>query len=147
MNKSTYSKIIVESTFILLLPHTVDVDSQTITIVTDPAGTPVDGQPGTFDYPVLTRLTLMCMAIASDGSPVTVTSYEWTATNCYHRVGGVENSCFYGLDTATGQNVTSSGVLAPDAGEVICIATIDGVDYTSDPLTLRISGEQLHIVM
>ena len=113
---------------------------QIVTIVTDPAGTPVDGQPGTFDYPILTRLALTCMATASDGSPVTVTSYEWTATNCYTRVGGVQDPCFYSV-TTTGQNVTSTGIVATDAGTVTCTATIDGMDYTSDPLTLRISGE------
>ena len=86
----------------------------------------------------------MCMATASDGSPVTVTSYEWTATNCYTRTGGVQNPCFYSVGNPTGQNVTtSSGILAPDAGTVTCTATIDGMDYTSDPLTLRVSGEQL----
>ena len=84
------------------------------------------------------------MATASDGSSVTVTSYSWTATNCYTRVGGVQDPCFYGVGNPTGQNVTSSsGPLAADAGTVTCTATIDGVDYTSDPLTLRISGEQL----
>ena len=86
----------------------------------------------------------MCLATALDGSPVTVTSYEWTIIECYNRVGGVQDSCFYSVGDRTGQNVTSSGVLAPDAGKVICIATIDGFGYTSDPLTLRISGEQLH---
>ena len=119
----------------------VGVDGQTVTIVTDPAGTPVDGQPSTFDYPILTRLALTCMATASDGSPVTVTSYEWTATNCYTRVGGVQDPCFYSVGNPTGQNVTSSGITATDAGTVTCTATIDGMDYTSDPLTLRISGE------
>ena len=89
----------------------------------------------------MTRLTLTCRATAANGSPVTVTSYEWTATNCYTRSGGVQNPCFYGLSTATGQSVTSSGVVATDAGTVSCTATIDGMDYTSDPLTLRISGE------
>ena len=115
---------------------------QTVTIVTDPAGTPVDGQPGTFDYPILTRLTLTCMATTLDGSPVTVTSYEWTAINCYTRIGGIQNPCFYGVGFATGQNITSAGLLAPDA-VVTCTATVNGMDYTSDPLTLRISGEQL----
>ena len=86
----------------------------------------------------------MCIATASDGSPVTVTSYSWTATNCYTRSGGIDNPCFYSVGDLTGQNVTSSGLLAPDAGTVTCTATIDGMDYTSDPLTLRISGEQLH---
>ena len=86
----------------------------------------------------------MCMATAVDGSSVTVTSYSWITTNCYTRSGGVQNPCFYSLPTATGQNVTGNELLAPDAGTVTCTATIDGMDYTSDPLTLRISGEQLH---
>ena len=120
----------------------IGVDGQTVTIVTDPAGTPVVNQ--TFDYPILTSLTLTCMATASDGSPVTVTSYSWTDINCYTRTGGVLNPCFYGIGNPTGQNVTSSGILAADAGTVTCTATIDGMDYTSDPLTLRISGEWLH---
>ena len=87
----------------------------------------------------------MCNATASDGSSVTVTTYWWTATNCYTRTGGVENPCFYSVGNPTGQNVTSTnGITAIDAGTVTCTATIDGMDYTSDPLTLRISGEQLH---
>ena len=85
------------------------------------------------------------MATASDGSSVTVTSYSWTATNCYTRVGDVQDPCFYSVGDLTGQNVTSStGILAPDAGTVTCTATIGGMDHTSDPLSLRISGEQLH---
>ena len=85
------------------------------------------------------------MATAADGSTVTVTSCSWTATDCYTRSGGVQNPCFYSVGNPTGKNVTSStGVLATDAGTVTCTATIDGIDYTSDPLTLRISGEQLH---
>ena len=124
--------------------YLVGVDGQNVTIVTDPAGTPVDGQPGTFDYPILTSVTLMCMATAVDGSPVTVTSYSWTAIDCYTRSGDVQDPCFYSLPSATGQNVTGNDLLAPSAGTVTCTATIDGMDYTSDPLTLRISGEQLH---
>ena len=121
----------------------IDVDGQIVTIVTDPAGIPVDDQPGTFDYPILTSVTLMCMATAVDGSPVTVTSYNWTATNCYDHSGGVQDPCFYGVGFPAGQNITGNNLLAPSAGTVTCTATIDGIDYTSDPLTLRISGEQL----
>ena len=93
----------------------------------------------------MTSLTLTCLAIASDGSPATVTSYSWAATNCYTRNGGVQDPCFYSLPSATGQNITSNtGLLATGAGTVTCTATIDGIDYTSDLLTLRISGEQLY---
>ena len=85
----------------------------------------------------------MCMATAADGSPVTVTSYSWAAIDCYTRSGGVTDPCFYSLPSATGQNITGMNLLAPSAGTVTCTAAIDGMEYTSDPLTLRISGEQL----
>ena len=84
------------------------------------------------------------MATAVDGSPVTVTSYSWTASNCYTRTGGVQDPCFYYVGNPTGQNITGVNLLTQAAGTVTCTATIDGMDYTSDPLTLRISGEQLH---
>ena len=132
-------------TFCFLTLYLIDVDGQNVTIVTIPAGTPVDGQTGTYDYSILTSVTLMCMATAVDGSPVTVTSYRWTASNCYTRAGGVEDPCFYGRNNPTGQNITGPNLLAPDAGTVTCTATIDGMDYTSDPLTLRISGKQLQV--
>ena len=124
-----------------------------VTIVTDPAGTPVDGQPGTFDYPILSSVTLMCIARPSDGPPVTVTSYVWSASNCYNRTGGVENLCFiYNNISHTTQNITGQDLLATDAGTATCTATIGDGTINSDPLTLRISGEQqivnslLHIV-
>jgi len=125
----------------MLLLCLVGVKSQTVTILTNPAGTPVDGQTNTFDYPILTSVTLMCMAMGTDGSSTTVTSYRWIATNCYTRTGGVNDPCFYG--DGTGQNITGDDLLAPDAGTVTCTANINGMDYTSDPFTLRISGEQL----
>ena len=117
-----------------------------VTIVTDPPGIPVTGTTNTFDYPILTRVNLTCYVTTPDGSPVTATSYRWTGTNCYTGSGGVNDPCFY--DGQTGQTITdSNGVLAPDAGTVICTATVAGVDYTSEPLTLRISGEQLIKIM
>ena len=114
------------------------VDGQTVTIVTDPAGVPVDGQFNTFDYPILTSVTLMCNAIDPDGSPATVISYHWNALNCYGDGGSYP--CFYSQGQ-TGQNITGNNLRAQDAGTVNCIATINGTSYISDPLTLRISGE------
>ena len=113
-----------------------------VTIVTDPEGTPVNGSKNKFDYPILTSVSLLCMATMPDGSPVTVTSYSWTATNCYDHTGGINDPCFYG-DGRTGYNITENSLLAPDAGTVTCTVTVDGVNFTSDPLTLRVSGEQL----
>ena len=112
-----------------------------VSVVTDPAGIPVGGQPSTFDYPILSNVTLTCN-VAATGASANVTSYRWTATNCYDHIGGIQDLCFYsgGL---TGQNISGSDLLAQDAGDVSCTATIDGSNYTSDPLTFQISGEQL----
>ena len=114
-----------------------------VTIVTDPEGTPVTGSNNTFDYPILTSVSLLCMATTEDGSPVTaVTSYSWIATNCYDRTGGVQSPCFYS-GGRTGYNITDNSLLATDAGTVTCTATIGSASFTSDPLTLRLSGKQL----
>ena len=113
-----------------------------VNIVTDPNGIPVNGSNSTFDYPILTNVSLLCIATVACRSQVTATSYSWTATNCYNHTGGVETPCFYS-GGHTDNNITGDSLLAPDAGTITCTATIDGIDYTSDPLTLRISGEQL----
>ena len=113
-----------------------------VTIVTNPEGTSVNGSNNTFDYPILTSVSLMCIVTIPDGSPITATSYSWTATNCYNRTGGVQSPCFYS-GGRTGNIITGDSLLAPDAGTVTCTATIAGVDFTSDPLTLRISGKHL----
>ena len=112
-----------------------------VTIVTNPEGTPVNGSYNTFDYPILTSVSLICMATTPDGSPITAT-YSWIATNCYNHTGGVHSPCFYsgGL---TGNIITGDSLLAPDAGTVTCNATVAGFSYTSDPLTLRIAGKFL----
>ena len=113
-----------------------------VTIVADPEGKAVNGSNNTFDYPILTSVNLLCMATMPDGSPVTVTSYSWTATNCYDRTGGVQSPCFYS-GVPTGNSITENSLLAPDSGTLTCTVTVAGIDFTSDPLTLRISGKQL----
>ena len=124
--------LISSITYVILLY--VDVDGQTVTIVTDPAGVPVDGQNNTFDYHILTNVTLMCIATAANGSPATVTSYHW-------------NSNDITINIPNSHAITFDNLLANDNGRVSCTATIDGTDYTSDPLTLRISGELNHHFM
>ena len=80
------------------------------------------------------------MCVVTPGN-VSVTSYHWTAMNCYnHSKRGIDDPCFYS-GNKTGQNITGHDLLAQDAGTVTCTAIIDGVNYTSSPLTLRISGE------
>ena len=112
-----------------------------VNIVTDPVGTPVSGSDNTFDYPILTSVSLLCMVTTSDGSSAIVTSYSWTATNCYDYNGAVDDPCFY--SGGTGYNITGNSLLAPDAGTVTCTVTVGSASFTSDPLTLRISGKEL----
>ena len=111
-----------------------------ISIISNPVGTPVNGSNNTFDYPILTSVSLLCNVTVPDRSPVTVTSYSWTANDCYDHTGGVQTPCFYS-GGRTGYNITGNSLLAPDAGTITCTATIDGVNFNSDPVTLRISGK------
>ena len=111
-----------------------------ITIVSSPAGTPVSGSINTFDYPILSSVTLTCMV---DPSPSTTITYQWNTTGCYTNVNynNGEPGCF--PHNQTTQNVTGYDLTAEDAGTIICTVTIGGVEYTSRPLTLRISGMNL----
>ena len=119
----------------------IGVNGQNVTIKTDPAGVAVDGQLNIFDFPILTNVTLMCVITGTleDESSATdaVTSYHWDAINC---IGSRNDPCFYGHNQ-TSQNITGRDLLAQDAGTVRCIATINGTNYSSNLLTLRISGE------
>ena len=112
-----------------------------ISITSIPVGAPVNESTNTFDYPILTNVSLLCMATTPDGLPIAGISYSWTATNCYSRTGGVQIPCFY--NGSTGSTITDNSVLAPDAGTVTCTATIAGKDFISDPLTLRIAGKDI----
>ena len=110
----------------------------TVTIVSNKAGTPVSGSTNTFDYPILSNVTLTCNVTSSDGSTFTVDSYRWGTTGCF--TNNVHNTptCFPTGQTT--QNVTGNNLLAEDAGTITCTVTIGGVDYTSGVLTLHISG-------
>ena len=115
----------------------------TITIVSNPAGTPVSGSTNTFDYPILSRVTLTCNVAADDGLPVTVDSYRWNTARCYtHPNRNNGNPTCFPVNQTT-QSVTDNDVTAEDAGTITCTVTISGSDCTSEPFTLRISGEQL----
>ena len=117
-----------------------DYTAISITIVSSPLGTPVSGSTSTFDYPILSSVTLTCMVNPTPSSSVT---YQWDTTGCYSnsKFTGSNPECFpHGQTT---QNVTGNNLNAEDAGTITCTVTISGGDYTSGPFTLRISGEQL----
>jgi len=111
-----------------------------VTIVSTPTGTPVSGSTNTFDHPILSNVTLKCMVISNDGSALTVTNYKWNTGGCFTNTRHNTSTCFPTGQTT--QSVTGYHLLAEDAGTITCTVTIGGVDYTSRPLTLRISGIQ-----
>ena len=80
------------------------------------------------------------MVTSSDGSPFTVTNYQWNTGGCFTNNAHNTPTCFPTGQTT--QNVTGNSLLAEDAGTITCTVTIGGVDYTSGPLTLHISGVQ-----
>ena len=117
------------------------VDSQiTVTIVSNPNGTAVSGSDNTFDYPIVSSVTLTCMVNPTPSSTVT---YKWDTSGCYtnSKFTGSDPECFPHDETT--QNVTGNDLDAEDAGTITCTVTISGSDYTSEPFTLRISGEQV----
>ena len=111
-----------------------------ISVVNSPAsaGTPVNGSTNTYDYAILSNVSLTCMV---DPLPVISVSYRWNTTQCYNNINfnnGIPG-CF--PHNQTTQNVTGNGVTAEDAGTITCTMTLDGIGYTSEPFTLRISGK------
>ena len=122
------------------------VESQitfTVTIISSPAGTPVNGSTNTFDYPILSDVTLTCNVISDDGFSFNITSYQWNTEGCYTNPNFNDGnpSCF--PEGQTTQNVNDDDVTAEDAGTITCTVTINSINYTSEPFTLRISGEHL----
>ena len=114
----------------------------TVTIVSSPTGTPVSGSTNTFDYPILSSVTLTCNVTSDDGSSFTVTSYLWNTEGCYTHPNFHKFKCFP-YDQRQTQVVTDDDITAEDAGTITCNVTINDNNYTSEPFTLRISGEHL----
>ena len=103
------------------------------TVLVSPA---VDDQPNTFDYPILSTVTLTCMVNFLPSSSVT---YQWSTQECYTNInynGGAPRCFSHGQTT---QNVTDY-VTAEDAGEFRCTVYIHGVSFNSVWSTLQISG-------
>ena len=121
--------------FHFICVHYAGVDGQyTVTIVSTPAGTPVSGSTNTFDYPILSNVTLTCMV---DPSPPAGATYRWS-TSCFTNDIHTDQTCFPIGQTT--QIVTGYHLLAEDAGPIACTVTIGGIDYASDLFTLRVSG-------
>ena len=116
-----------------------------VNVVSSPPGTPVSGATNTFDYPILSNVTLMCLLYPL---PLTNVTYSWNTTRCYRNsnYGGGNSRCFPLSQTT--QNVIGYNLTAEDAGTITCTITIDGNEYTSGPFALRISSELLsHMII
>ena len=76
-------------------------------------------------------------------TPSSSVTYHWNTAGCYinSKFTGSNPQCF--PHGRTRQSVTGNNLNAEDAGTITCTVTISGSDYTSEPFTLRISGEQL----
>ena len=92
----------------------------------------------------MSSVTLTCNVASNNGSLFTVQSYQWNAAGCYtnSKFTGSTPDCFI-YNQKTQRSVTGNNLNAEDAGTITCTVTISGSDYTSEPFTLRISGEQL----
>ena len=126
----------------LLIYTVVDARTYSVTIQSCPPCTPVDDQPNALEYPILSNVILDCMVKSSDGSAFTVSSYRWSTERCYTNTGYHRGypRCFpHGRKTRI---VAGNDLTAKDAGTITCTATIKHRQYTSDPLTIRISGEK-----
>ena len=91
----------------------------------------------------MSSINLTCIVTPDSGSLPNRVTYHWNTTGCYTNSKYTPDNpeCF--LHDQTTQNVTGNNLNAEDAGTIRCIARINNVDYTSEPFTLRISGEQL----
>ena len=98
----------------------------------------------TFDYPILSNVTLTCNIASNSGPLPDEISYEWNTDDCYTNIQftGSNPECFpHGQPT---QNVTGNYLNAQDAGTITCSTVINGgARLTSGQFTLCISGEQL----
>ena len=76
-------------------------------------------------------------------TPSSSVTYQWNSARCYTNSKFTPSNpeCFpHGQTT---RRVTGNNLNAEDAGTITCTVTISDSDYTSEPFTLRISGEQL----
>ena len=97
-----------------------------VTIISSPAGTPVSGLTNTFEYRILSSVTLMCYTEPPASSSAT---FVWDDGGC--------TTCF--PSTQTSQIVTESSLILDDAGTFTCTGTESGeTASTSGPFTLHV---------
>ena len=63
----------VTEIYVIMLLGIDGQTTYTVTIVSSPAGIPVNGSTDTFDYPILSNVTLTCNVTSNDVSSFAVT--------------------------------------------------------------------------
>ena len=95
-----------------------------VTILNNPAGTPVNGSTNAFSYRILSSVTLTC---DTDPAATSSTSFTWTTVGC--------TACFPSGQT---MQVVSEDTLTPeDAGTFTCTAE-EVNNVTSGSLTIHV---------
>ena len=94
-----------------------------MTILSNPAGTPVSGSNNTFSYRILSSVTLTC---DGDPSPTASTTIRWMTDGC--------TGCFPSSQTT--QMVTESTLTLEDADTFTCSLQEGAGEYLSDLFTL-----------
>ena len=91
----------------------------------------------------MSSVTLTCNVVSDDGSSFSAISYSWNDAGCYSdsRYTSSNNRRCFPLGQSS--EMVMDNVIAHDTGTITCTAIISNVNHTSEPFTLRISGEQL----
>ena len=90
----------------------------------------------------MSNVTLTCRVRSNNGSLPAVT-YSWNDAGCYSVSRFTNNNDRRCFPLGQSSEIVMDNVFAHDAGTITCTAIINGSNYTSEPFTLRISGEQL----
>jgi len=75
-----------------------------------------------------------------DPSPSSSVMYQWNTAGCYtnSNYNGGSPGCFPHGETT--QSVSDDDMTAKDAGTITCTVTSKSVQFSSSPLTMRVSG-------
>lgn len=90
----------------------------------------------------MSSLSLNCLVTSSDHLPFKVSSYKWNTEECYKNSGyqsGIPG-CFP-HQHPDAEIVYGTDLTAEDAGIISCTVTINNKKYTSDSITIHISGK------
>ena len=101
--------------------HTVEGD-YSVTVIS----VPLANQSDIFEFPAGSNLTLTCMVTPT---PPSDSQFSWSCST----------GCFVDMEIDQSVNITELEVT--DSGELNCSVIIDDVEYTSESVELRVTGE------